>query len=193
MATGPFLPASLGSVQGVILDEMRMYVVGAYGDPAWAEVMKRSGRPAGHEYLSDKVYPDQELGLLAMQAAEVAGMPLADVLEGFGEALVPVMFKYYSILANPRWSFIDFLLGMEPLLHSALHLHAPDALPTRVHATRTGLETVQIVYESPLRACSAVRGIIQGAALHYGVEVDVIEEKCVLRGDPACVITVTGQ
>lgn len=125
-------------MQGVILDEMRMYVVGAYGDPAWAEVMKRSGRPADHAYLSDKVYPDQELGLLAMQAAEVSGKPLADVLEGFGEALVPDMFKYYSILANPRWSFIDFLLGMEPLLHSALHLHAPDALPTKVHATRTG-------------------------------------------------------
>jgi hypothetical protein len=182
----------MGSVQGVILDEMRMYVVGAYGDPAWAEVMKRSGRPADHEYLSDKVYPDQELGLLAMQAAEVSGKPLADVLEGFGEAMVPDMFKYYSILANPRWSFNDFLLGMEPLLHSALHLHAPEALPTKVRATRIGAGIVQIVYESPLRACAAVRGIIQGAALHYGVEVEITEEKCALRGDPACVITVAG-
>jgi hypothetical protein len=180
-------------VQGVILDEMRMYVVGAYGDPAWAEVMKRAGRPLNHEYLADKVYPDQQLGLLAMQTAEVAGKPLADVLEGFGEAMVPDMFKYYSILANPRWSFIDFLLGMEPLLHSALRLHAADAEPTKVHATRTGPETVQIVYESPLRACSAVRGVIQGAALHYGVEVEISEEQCVLRGDPACVITVKGQ
>jgi heme-NO-binding protein len=182
----------MGSVQGVILDEMRMYVVGAYGNPAWAEVVKRSGRPANHEYLSDKVYPDQELGLLAMQAAEVSGKPLADVLEGFGEALVPDMFKYYSILANPRWSFNDFLLGMEPLLHSALRLHAPEALPTKVHPARIGPGIVQIVYESPLRACAAVRGIIQGAAVHYGVEVEITEEKCALRGDPACVITVTG-
>src|ERR1700674_5785414 len=127
----------MGSVQGVILDEMRMYVVGTFGDPAWAEVMKRAGRPANHEYLSDKVYPDQELRLLAM--------------------------------------------------------HAPDALPTKIHAKRTGPDTVQIVYDSPLRACSAVRGIIQGAALHYRVEVEVTEEQCVLRGDPACVITVKGQ
>ena len=43
------LPPYLYSpVQGVILDEMRMYVVGAYGNPARAEVMKRSGRPANH-------------------------------------------------------------------------------------------------------------------------------------------------
>ena len=179
-------------MQGVILDEMRLYVVGAFGDPAWAEVMKRSGRPGNHEYQIDKAYPDQELGLLAMQTAEVAGKPIAEVLEGFGEAMVPDMFKYYSILANPRWSFIDFLLGMEPLLHSALHLHAPGALPTKVHATRTGPQTVQLVYDSPLRACAAVRGIIQGAATHYRVEVEVSEEKCVLRGDPTCVITVRG-
>ena len=180
-------------MQGVILDEMRTYVVDEYGEPAWAEVMKRSGRPADHEYASDKAYPDQELGLLAVQAAAVAGKPLADILEGFGEAMVPDMFKYYSILANPRWSFNDFLLGMEPLLHAALHLHAPDALPTKVQATRTGPGTVQIVYDSPLRACAAVRGVIQGAARHYHVEVEITEEQCVLRGDPACVITVRGQ
>jgi hypothetical protein len=179
-------------MQGVILDEMRMYVVGAFGDPAWAEVMKRSGRPADHEYAVDKAYPDQELGLLAMQTAEVTGKPIADILEGFGEAMVPDMFEYYSILANPRWSFIDFLLGMEPLLHSALHLHAAGAMPTKVHATRTDPGTVQVVYDSPLRACAAVRGIIKGAAAHYRVEVEVSEEKCVLRGDPACMITVTG-
>src|SRR4029077_10899240 len=103
------------------------------GDPAWAEVMKRSGRPAEHEYQIDKAYPDQELGLLAMQTAEVAGKPLADVLEGFGEALVPDMFKYYSILANPRWSFIDFLLGMGRRVHSASRAPPRDIhrLPSR--------------------------------------------------------------
>ena len=61
-----------------------MYFVGAYGEPAWAEVMKRSGRPADHEYASDKAYPDQELGQLAFEAAGVSGKPLADILEGSG-------------------------------------------------------------------------------------------------------------
>jgi len=31
-------------VQGVILDEMRMYVVDAFGAPAWPEVMKKTTR-----------------------------------------------------------------------------------------------------------------------------------------------------
>ncbi len=177
-------------MQGVILDELRMYVVDAYGQPAWVQVLTGSGRPATHQYALDLAYPDAELGVLALRASEVTGKPVADVLEGFGKAMVPDMFKLYNILVNPRWSFIDFLLGMEPVLHSALRLHAPGAQPTKVHATRVGPQTVRIVYESPLRACSEVRGVILGAAEHYAVEFTITEEACVLRGDPACVLVV---
>jgi hypothetical protein len=179
-------------MQGVILEEMRLYVVQAFGEPTSTQVLERSGRPANHQYAPDQAYPDEELGLLAMRAAQVTGKPITEILEGFGEAMVPDMFEYYSILVSPRWSFIDFLLGMEPVLHAALHLHAPGALPTKVQATRTGPGTVRVVYDSPLRACAAVRGVIRGAAAHYGVEIKITEDECVLRGDPACVFTVEG-
>ena len=180
-------------MQGVILDEMRMYVVDAFGAPIWSKVLAGSGRPADHSYVAGQAYPDQELGLLAMHAAQITGRPLPEILEAFGEAMVPDMFKYYSILVNPRWSFIEFLLGMEPVLHAALHLHAPGALPVKIQATRTGAGSVRVVYDSPLRACAAVRAVIQGAALHYRGPVSITEEQCVLRGDPACVISVVGQ
>jgi hypothetical protein len=179
-------------VQGVILEEMRLYVVGAFGEPASGQVLERSGRPANHQYDPDQVYPDAELGLLALRTAEVTGKPIPEVLEGFGEAMVPDMFKYYSILVNPRWSFDDFLLSMEPVLHAALQLHTPGALPTKIQATRTGPDIVRVVYDSPLRACAAVLGIIRGAATHYGVDVNITQNECVLRGDPVCVFTVEG-
>ncbi|MFI5270084.1 MAG: heme NO-binding domain-containing protein, partial [Chloroflexota bacterium] len=124
-------------MQGVILEEMRLYVVNEFGEAASGQVLERSGRPADHQYDPDHAYPDQELGLLAMRTAEVTGKPIPEVLEGFGEAMVPDMFKYYSILVNPRWSFDDFLLGMEPVLHSAMQLHTPGALPAKVQATRS--------------------------------------------------------
>src|SRR5260370_29417003 len=147
---GPALSSlpTITPVQGVILEEMRLYVANEFGEEASSQVLKRSGRAADYQYDPDQAYPDQELGLLARRAAEVTGKPIPDVLEGFGEAMVPDTFKYYSILVNPRWSFVDFLLGMEPLLHAALHLHTPGALPPTVHATRTGPDTVTLVYHS---------------------------------------------
>jgi hypothetical protein len=179
-------------MQGVILDELRMYVTETFGNATWVEVLKASGHSADQQYYLDKVYPDEELGLLAVHTAQVTGKPIPEVLEGFGEAMVPDMFKHYKILVNPRWSFVDFLLGMEAVLHAALRLHAPGALPTKVIATRLGPQTVQVVYDSPLRACAAVRGVINGAAAHYGVTIELTEDQCVLRGDPACVFMVTG-
>jgi hypothetical protein len=179
-------------MQGVILEEMRLYVVNEFGEAAACQVLERSGRAANHQYDPDQAYPDQELGLLAMRTAEVTGKPIPEVLEGFGEAMVPDMFKYYSILVNPRWSFDDFLLGMEPVLHAAMQLHSPGALPAKLKATRTAPDTVRVVYDSPLRACAAVLGIIRGAATHYGVEVDITQNECVLRGDPVCVFTIEG-
>ena len=74
-----------------------------------------------------------------------------------------------------------------------MHLHTPGALPTKIHATRTAPEVVRIVYDSPLRVCAAVRGVIRGAAARYGVEVEITDEKCVLRGDPECVLIVRSQ
>jgi heme-NO-binding protein len=177
-------------MQGVIYDAMKDYIVATMGRPVWEQVLARLGRPPTHEYQLDLAYSDAELGLLAAHAAQIDGRPLNDVLEGFGEAIVPMMFTYYGFLADPRWSYVDFLLNMEPLLHAAMHLHTPGALPTKIHAVRTGPELVTIVYTSPLHACAAVRGIIRGAAVKYGTEVVVTDDKCVVRGDPECVITV---
>jgi hypothetical protein len=172
---------------GVILDEIRRYVVQEFGDPAWHEVMKRSGMPAAHRYGLEKAYPDEELGALATRAAEVTGRPVAAVLEGFGEAMVPDMFRFFEVQVDPRWTLVDFLLGIEEILALA---YAEGAMPTKAVATLTGPRTVTVVYDSPLRACSALRGLIHGAAAHYDVEVDLVEEECALRGDPACVIKV---
>jgi hypothetical protein len=169
---------------------MKDYIVATMGQPAWEDVLARVGRPPSHEYQLDQIYPDAEMGLIAGHAAQIAGQPVNDLLEGFGEAIVPMMFTYYGFLADPRWSYADFLINMEPLFHAALRLHTPGAQPTKIQAVRAGPEVIRIVYESPLQACAAVRGIIRGAAARYATEVMVTDEKCVLRGDPNCVITV---
>jgi hypothetical protein len=177
-------------VQGVILDEFRQYVAVRFGFRAWTQVLTAAGRPAAHRYKLDEVYPDEELGLLAARTAQVTSQPLLEVLEGFGEALVPEMLRIYSYLVDPRWTYAEFLFHMEPVLHQALQLHTPGAEPTKLHTRQLGPQAVEVVYESPLRACAAVRGVIRGAAAEYGVAVDIAEDQCVLRGDPRCVFTI---
>src|SRR5690348_15997243 len=104
-------------MQGVILDEMRQFVVQRYGFAAWMETLKRSGRRPTCRYRLDEVYPDQDLGMLAVKAAEVTGTPPLELLEAFGEALAPDMMRVYSYLIEPTWGYADFLLNMERVLN----------------------------------------------------------------------------
>jgi len=184
---------SIRRVQGVILDEMRLFVAQRYGYRAWLDTLRRSGRSVTHHYELSEVYPDEELGLLALSASEVTGTPPLDFLEVFGEALAPDMMRVYAYLLDPAWGFSDFLLNMEPLLHEALELHTPGAQPIKIHARRVAPDAIEVTYVSQLRACAAVRGVIAGAAREYGVAVDIQETECVLRGGHQCVFQVQWQ
>lgn len=177
-------------MQGVILDEMRQFVAERYGFSVWVETLKRSGRAPTFRYGLDEVYPDQELGVLALKAAEVTGTPPLQLLEAFGEALAPDMMRLYAYLIEPSWGYADFLLNMERLLNEAMQLHAPGARQAKISAERLGPEHVRLTYDSQLRACSAVEGVILGAAREYGVKVEAVQQECVLRGAPHCVFEI---
>jgi predicted hydrocarbon binding protein len=148
------------------------------------------GEAPTYRYRLDDVYPDQELGMLALKAAEVTATPPLELLEAFGEALAPDMMRLYAYLIEPAWRYADFLLNMERVLNEALKLHTPGALQAKISAERLGAERVRVTYDSQLRACPAVQGVIVGAAHEYGVKVEVTQEQCVLRGAPHCVFDI---
>lgn len=175
---------------GVILEEMRLFVAQRYGYRAWLETLRRTERSPIHHYELNQTYPDEEFGRLAANAAAVTGTPPLELLEAFGEALVPDMMRVYGYLVEPSWGYGEFVLNMEPLLHEAMRLHAPGAQPTRVRTSRLGPNAVELTYRSGLKACAAVRGVIIGVAREYGVSIDLAEPECVLRGDLQCVFRV---
>lgn len=177
-------------MQGVVLDEMRRYVAERFGYRAWIETLRRSGHTVTYQYLLDQVYPDEELGLVARHAAEVTGTPPLELLKGFGQAMVPDLIRMYSYLIDKSWTFPEFLVHMEPLLHQAMQLHKPGANQLRIQAMPLAPDLVTLTYDSPLRACATVEGVILGAAREYGVRVEVAQDRCALRGDPSCSFSI---
>jgi len=49
---------------------------------------------------------------------------------------------------------------------------------------------VLIRYESPRRWCAFGRGLIAGVATHYGEQIHVVEDRCMLSGEPCCDLLV---
>ena len=172
--------------------ELARHVETKLGDAAWLEEIRKTGLKRT-EYVWDKQYPDQELFQLVAAVAARTGTSMTAVLEDLGEAMVPAMLRVYSVLIDPKWTLFDFLLNTELVIHSAVRIHHPDSRPPVIRVDRTAPAAVRITYRSGRRLCAVARGIVRGAAAHYGVAVEMTDDACMLRGDPECVLTVRGK
>ena len=179
-------------VYGVIFDELEKYVVRETGRSGLARIRKLTGRGNGG-YDLGQTYPDAELGVIVGGMVEATSRPAEQIIEEFGESMVPGLLEVYGFLVNPRWSFIDFLLNTEDVIHRGVKLHTPNARPPELRVERAGPESVVVTYRSKRALCRLAKGIIRGAAAHYRVGVTLSEERCMLRGDPECRITVSGE
>jgi Haem-NO-binding len=179
-------------VLGIFLDELEKFVVRELGQTGLARVRGLTGRGDGG-YRFDASYPDDELRLIIRGIAEATGTHPADLLEMYAEAMVPGLLEVYGFLVDPRWSFIDLLVNTQDVIHKGLKANSPDAKPPDMQVQRSGPEAVAISYRSRRRLCSVAKGIIRGVAARYQVNVVIGEERCMLRGDPECLITVSAQ
>jgi Haem-NO-binding len=179
-------------MQGIFLDELEKYVVRELGQTGLARVRGLTGRGEGG-YRFDAAYPDNELQLIVRGVSEATSRHPIDILEEFAEGMVPGLLEVYGFLVNPRWSFVDLLLNTQEVIHKGLKDTSPSAKPPDMQVQRVGPESVAIFYRSRRRLCPVATGIIRGAAKHYHVEVVIGEERCMLRGDPECVITVSAK
>jgi hypothetical protein len=176
-------------MQGVFLDAVEQYVVQELGQTGLKRTRSLVGR-GDKGYQFDASYPDEELGLIVRGIVEATGKPPVQVLEEFAEGMVPGLLEVYGFLVDPRWSFIDFLLNTESVIHKGVKLYTPKAKPPSIRAEAVGTEAVRIVYASRRRLCAVARGILRGAAKHYKVEVTITDERCMLLGDLECFIIV---
>ena len=179
-------------MQGVIYDELEKFVLDHLGEPGLTRIRNLTGR-GDHGYEFGTVYPDDEIAVIVRGLVEATGRRPEDLVEAFGVALVPGLLELYGFLINPRWSFMEFLLNTESVIHRGVKLNTPNARPPELEATRNGPDSVTIRYHSKRGLCPLAKGIIRGAASHYHVDVAISEPSCMLRGDPECLITVSAE
>ena len=179
-------------VYGVIFDELEKFVVQEIGQTGLSRIHNLTGR-GDHSYELGRTYPDDELGVIVRGMVDATGRPAEQIVEEFGTAMVPGLLEVYGFLVNPRWSFIEFLLNTEDVIHRGVKLHTPNAKPPQLQVDRVGPESVVVTYRSRRTLCPLAKGIIRGAAAHYRVAITLSEASCMLRGDPECQITVSGE
>lgn len=163
-------------MHGIIHSQLKKFVELNHGADAWKAVLDEAGL-GGKLYLANSVYADEEATAIVAAASKLTGAPAADILESFGEFLVPALMTTYRALIKSSWTTIDMLMWTEDTIHKAVRIKEPGAAPPRLRFQQTGPNTLKFFYDSPRRMAPVAKGIIKGVAKHYGESVDIQEIK----------------
>jgi tRNA A-37 threonylcarbamoyl transferase component Bud32 len=157
---------------------------------AWERLLREAQLPV-KSYSPARAYPDEEMFALVGAASRLLDIPMGAVLEAFGEFVAPEFIRLYGNLIEPQWKTLDLIEHTEQMIHTAVRVGNPGALPPVLTCVRSTPDELQIVYGSERQLCSIAKGIVKGVARHYGETVNITEDACMLRGDPFCAMQVS--
>ena len=154
------------SMHGSMFVLLKRFVERSYNYSTWVNLLQEAGL-AGALYQMDEMYPTRELFAIVNKASETTGVPVNDLLEQFGEFLVPDLLLIYNKYINPDWRTYDMLLHTESNMHYAVKNQDGRANPPMLLVTRKGSRQLIVDYHSKRRMAGVAVGIIRGIARYY--------------------------
>jgi hypothetical protein len=177
-------------MHGIIFAELKKFSDTALGPDAWPTIAADARLPHA-SYLATETYPDEHLTALVDAAVRLTGMPAPQLLERFGEFIVPDLVKVFGAFIKREWTALDLLENTELVIHRAVRLQDAKASPPRLRISRASPHQVTIEYASPRRLCAVAKGIMRGIATHYAEPLAIHETSCMHAGDRMCTLTAT--
>jgi Haem-NO-binding len=176
-------------MHGIVMTELEKFVTQRHGASAWRDLLSRAQLP-NKIYVAAATYPDSEAVALVNAASALTGTPASDLLEAFGEALVPGLLQMYGRMLKPAWKTLDVLEYTETAIHAVVRRQSPGAQPPQLQCARQSANEVLVTYASSRRMCAVAKGIIRGIAAHFGERIFLKETACMLKGAPRCDLSV---
>jgi hypothetical protein len=156
-------------MHGIIFAELQNYAETRHGKGTWSALLKKAGLEH-RVYLPIQEYPDAEAVGVVVAASTLTGLPVSEVLEDFGEFVVPALIKMYGHLLWPEWKTIDVIDNTEGAIHTVVRSRNAGAKPPNLRTIRNGKEHITLIYASPRQMCALAIGYRQrlGKALQRG-------------------------
>jgi len=160
-------------MHGSIFVLMKRFVENASDYSTWIKLLEATNikHPV---YQMQEMYPTRELFSIVQKASEITGISAYNLMEQFGEYLVPDLLLVYSKHINPEWRTYDMLLNTEAAMHGAVKNLDNRTNPPQLLVTKQGNKQLMVDYYSKRRMAGVAVGIIKGIASYYQ-EYDQVE------------------
>lgn len=153
-------------MHGTIFVLFKRYVESLYGYSQWVKLLETAGI-AHAPYQMHELYPTREIFSLIEKASELMGVPQHQVMEQFGEFLVPDLLLMYKRYMRPEWNTYDMLLNTVADMHAAVREKDNRENPPMLLVTKKGDTQLIVDYHSKRRMSAIAVGTIKGIAKYY--------------------------
>ncbi len=159
---------------GIVNKAIEDLVVSNFGKEKWEVVKKRSGVEIDF-FISNEPYDDEVTFKLAVAASEELDVPLAQVLQLFGEwwILKTSKEKYGGLMEAGGQSLKEFLVNL-PVFHSRIMLIYPKLTPPEFKTSHLEERSIHVHYFSKRTGLQEfVRGLLAGLGKMYNTETNI--------------------
>jgi len=154
-------------MKGMVFTEFLEMVEDKFSADMVDDIISDSAPPSGGAYTAVGTYDHSELVGMVMALSQRSGLPVPTLVHAFGTHLFGRFHALYPGFFQGIPSAVEFLYGIESVIHTEVRKLYPDAQLPSFECERVpgGLN---MVYASPRHFGDLAEGLIGGAVSHFG-------------------------
>ncbi|EAR20357.1 heme NO-binding domain-containing protein [Nitrococcus mobilis] len=173
-------------MKGVVFNLLEEIVTAQYGLSAWDELLEKTQLDGAYTSLGS--YPDADFLKLVATAGATFGKSNDEIVRWFGRGALSLLAERYPHFLMPHTQTRAFLLTLNDIIHPEVRKIYPGADVPVFDFDTSKKSSLAIGYNSARKLCAFAEGMIEGAAAHYGEQVEIAQPQCMKRGDERCLL-----
>jgi hypothetical protein len=154
-------------MKGMVFTEFLEMVESKFSADMVDDIIDDSALPSGGAYTAVGTYDHSELVTMVGALAQRTGLPVPALVNAFGLHMFGRFHVLHPSFFSGVSSALDFLEGIETVIHREVRKLYPDAQLPQFDCTRD-VDGLDMVYSSPRHFGDLAAGLIEGAVAHFG-------------------------
>jgi hypothetical protein len=155
-------------MKGVVFTEFLDMVEIRFGAQYVEEIIDSSNLPSGGMYTTIGTYNHEEMVTLVQTLSKKSNLPVPTLLKIYGEHLFGRFAALYPMFFLDQTNAIDFLAGIEDVIHTEVKKLYPDAQLPRFEVLYKSTERLELLYISAHQFEDLAEGLISGCIQYFG-------------------------
>lgn len=160
-------------MKGMVFTEFLEMVEAKFSADMVDDIIADSNLPNGGAYTAVGTYDHEELVKMVVALSNRTKIPAPALVQVFGEHLFGRFNALYPSFFAGISSAMDFLEGIETIIHTEVRKLYPDAQLPKFDCKRSP-DGLTMLYSSPRHFGDLAEGLIKGAVAHFGGGIDVM-------------------